>query len=48
MQVDAFTTQRLAGNPCTIVFEADDLTDTHMLALAHEMNLSETAFVLRS
>jgi trans-2,3-dihydro-3-hydroxyanthranilate isomerase len=48
MQVDAFTTQRLAGNPCAIVFDADELTDGQMLAIAREMNLSETSFVLRS
>lgn len=48
MQVDAFTTRPLAGNPCAIVFDADDLTAAQMLAIAKEMNLSETAFVLRS
>jgi trans-2,3-dihydro-3-hydroxyanthranilate isomerase len=48
MQVDAFTTQRLAGNACAIVFEADDLSDAQMQAIAREMNLSETSFVLRS
>jgi trans-2,3-dihydro-3-hydroxyanthranilate isomerase len=48
MQVDAFTDQRLGGNPCAIVFDADALDDTTMLAIAREMNLSETAFVVRS
>lgn len=48
MQVDAFTTRPLAGNPCAIIFEADTLDETEMLALAREMNLSETAFVLPS
>lgn len=48
MQVDAFTTQRLAGNPCAIVFEADGLEDETMLAIAREMNLSETSFVVQS
>lgn len=48
MQVDAFTERPLAGNPCAIVFNADDLTAVQMLAIAREMNLSETAFVLRS
>ncbi len=48
MQVDAFTERPLAGNPCAIIFEADDLTADQMLAIAKEMNLSETAFVLRS
>jgi trans-2,3-dihydro-3-hydroxyanthranilate isomerase len=47
-QVDAFTTTPLGGNPCAVVFEADTL-DTHtMQAIAREMNLSETAFVLES
>lgn len=48
MQVDAFTDRPLGGNPCAIVFEADDLDDATMLAIAREMNLSETAFVRRS
>ncbi len=45
MQVDAFTDVALGGNPCAIVFEADDLDDVKRLAIAREMNLSETAFV---
>lgn len=48
MQVDAFTTQPLQGNACAIVFEADSLGDKTRLAIAREMNLSETAFVVRS
>ena len=48
MQVDAFTTQRLAGNPCAILFESDNLDDDTMLAIAREMNLSETSFVFKS
>jgi trans-2,3-dihydro-3-hydroxyanthranilate isomerase len=48
MQVDAFSERPLAGNPCAIVFEADDLDETTMQAIAQEMNLSEAAFVLRS
>jgi trans-2,3-dihydro-3-hydroxyanthranilate isomerase len=48
MQVDAFTSQRLAGNPCAILFDADDLDEAAMLAVARENNLSETAFVRRS
>lgn len=48
MQVDAFTDRPLAGNPCAVVFGADSLSDEIMLAIAREMNLSETAFVLRS
>lgn len=48
MQVDAFTSTPLQGNPCAVVFEADGLAEEQMLAVAREMNLSETAFVLAS
>ncbi|MGH7598509.1 MAG: PhzF family phenazine biosynthesis protein [bacterium] len=48
MQVDAFTDRALTGNPCAVVFDADTLSDETMLAIAREMNLSETAFVIRS
>jgi len=48
MQVDAFTTTPLGGNPCAVIFDADDLDDATRLAIAREMNLSETAFVVRS
>lgn len=47
MQVDAFTDVPLGGNPCAIVFEADSLDDAMRLAIAREMNLSETAFVIK-
>ena len=48
MQVDAFTDRPLGGNPCAVVLDADDLDEATMLAIAREMNLSETAFVRRS
>ncbi|CAN5684561.1 PhzF family phenazine biosynthesis protein [soil metagenome] len=48
MQVDAFTNTALGGNPCAIVFDADDLDASTMQAIALENNLSETAFVLHS
>ncbi len=48
MQVDAFTEHPLSGNACAIVFEADSLDTATMQAIAREMNLSETSFVLRS
>ena len=48
MQVDAFTDRALGGNPCAVLFDADDLDDQTMLAIAREMNLSETAFARRS
>ena len=47
MQVDAFTDRPLGGNPCAVVFDCADLDDATMLAIAKEMNLSETAFVWR-
>jgi trans-2,3-dihydro-3-hydroxyanthranilate isomerase len=47
MQVDAFTDCPLGGNPCAILFDCADLPDDTMLAVAREMNLSETAFVWR-
>jgi trans-2,3-dihydro-3-hydroxyanthranilate isomerase len=48
MQVDAFTDRPLSGNPCAVVFDADNLAPELMQAIAREMNLSETAFVVRS
>ena len=48
MQIDAFTDRPLSGNPCAVVLDADDLDEAAMLAIAREMNLSETAFVRRS
>jgi trans-2,3-dihydro-3-hydroxyanthranilate isomerase len=48
LQVDAFASEPLAGNPCAVVLDADDLDEAVMLAVAREMNLSETAFVTRS
>jgi len=44
-QVDAFTTRPLGGNPCAVVFDCADLNEDGMLAIAREMNLSETSFV---
>ncbi len=48
LQVDAFTSEPLQGNPCAVVLDADDLDPSTMQAIALEMNLSETAFVMRS
>jgi len=45
-QVDAFTTQRFAGNPAGVVLGADTLVDDDMLAIARELNNADTAFVL--
>lgn len=47
-QVDAFTLKRLSGNPCAVILDADSLNDLEMQAIAREMNLSETSFVLKS
>lgn len=48
MQVDAFTDQPLGGNPCAVLFDTDGMDGDTMLAIAREMNLSETAFVQNS
>jgi len=48
IQVDAFTTQPLQGNPCAVLSDARGLTDAEMQSIAREMNLSETAFVFPS
>ncbi|MGK5671880.1 PhzF family phenazine biosynthesis isomerase [Micromonospora sp. URMC 106] len=45
-QVDAFTRTAFAGNPAGVVLAAEGLTDAQMLAVARELNNSETAFVL--
>src|ERR1700752_2782371 len=47
VQVDVFTQTPLAGNPLAIFPDARGLNDREMQALAREMNLSETTFVLR-
>jgi trans-2,3-dihydro-3-hydroxyanthranilate isomerase len=46
VQLDVFTQTALAGNPLAIFPDARGLTDTEMQALAREMNLSETTFIL--
>lgn len=43
-QVDAFTSQPLAGNPAAVVPLESWLPDDHMRRIAAENNLSETAF----
>src|ERR1700747_984121 len=45
-QVDVFTQTPLAGNPLAIFSDARGLNDAEMQALAGEMNLSETTFIL--
>jgi trans-2,3-dihydro-3-hydroxyanthranilate isomerase len=48
LQVDSFTTHPLGGNPCAVIFDTDEMDAATMLAIAKEMNLSETAFVRQS
>jgi PhzF family phenazine biosynthesis protein len=45
-QVDAFTRKPFSGNPAAVVLLSEQMPDEWMLALAQEMNLSETAFLL--
>jgi PhzF family phenazine biosynthesis protein len=45
--VDAFTDQPFTGNPAAVVVLDEAPPDEWMAALAREMNLSETAFVIR-
>lgn len=46
LQLDVFTRTRLTGNPLAVFTDARGLTDPEMQALAREMNLSETTFLL--
>jgi len=43
--LDVFTTTRFQGNPLAVITDGDGLTNDQMLAVAREMNLSETVFV---
>src|SRR5438105_10448557 len=45
VQLDVFTQTPLTGNPLAIFTDARGLNDDEMLALAREMNLSETTFI---
>ncbi len=44
--VDVFAERRYAGNPLTVVLDADGLSAEDMQAIARETNHSETTFVL--
>ncbi len=46
VQLDVFTKELLTGNPLAVFPDARGLTDQQMQALAREMNLSETTFIL--
>jgi trans-2,3-dihydro-3-hydroxyanthranilate isomerase len=46
VQLDVFTQTALAGNPLAIFIDARGLNGDEMQAVAREMNLSETTFIL--
>ena len=46
VQVDVFSSRRLEGNSLAVFPDGRGLTDEEMQALAREMNLSETTYVL--
>src|SRR2546430_6811342 len=43
--LDVFTNNRFEGNPLAVFTDGDGFSDDEMLAIAREMNLSETVFV---
>jgi trans-2,3-dihydro-3-hydroxyanthranilate isomerase len=45
-QLDVFSSRPLEGNPLAVFSDGRALTDQEMQALAREMNLSETTFIL--
>ena len=45
-QIDVFTNTPFSGNPLAVFFDVEDLSSLTMQAIAQEMNLSETIFVL--
>jgi PhzF family phenazine biosynthesis protein len=46
-QVDVFSSVPFKGNPLAVVFDADDLGDDEMQAIARWTNLSETTFICK-
>jgi trans-2,3-dihydro-3-hydroxyanthranilate isomerase len=46
MTCDVFTSERFGGNPLAVLPDAQGLTTCQMQAIARELNLSETVFVL--
>lgn len=46
-QVDVFTNKPFKGNPLAVFFDADNLSDDEMQAIANWTNLSETTFVTK-
>lgn len=47
-QVDAFTEKPFKGNPAGVCILEKEMSDEWMLGIAKEMNLAETAFLLKS
>ena len=47
VQVDAFTNRPFAGNPAAVCVLPEARSDEWMASVAQEMNLSETAFLVR-
>lgn len=47
IQIDAFTNQAFQGNPATVCLLQEPKTETWMQHVAMEMNLSETAFLVK-
>ncbi len=45
-QWDVFSSNPLEGNPLAVFFDGRGLSDAEMLAIAKEMNLSETTYIL--
>ncbi|MGH8068451.1 MAG: PhzF family phenazine biosynthesis protein [Candidatus Entotheonellia bacterium] len=48
VQVDVFTETPFCGNPLAVILDGQGLTGEQMQAIAREMNLSETTFILPS
>lgn len=48
MWVDAFTETRYGGNPCAVVFDADDVSVEDRIAFTRETGLVECAFIQAS
>jgi PhzF family phenazine biosynthesis protein len=46
LQVDAFTDRAFTGNPAAVCLLSESRDDRWMQAVAAEMNLSETAFLI--
>jgi trans-2,3-dihydro-3-hydroxyanthranilate isomerase len=46
VQLDVFTQTPLMGNPLAVFADARGLNEAEMQAIAREMNLSETTFIL--